>query len=160
MKRTMTIRTQSCTSGLWQLASVHINTLTFLTPLLWVVCTHRPKQILSSGFFHILPNVPLRQVNVSFSLSRVPGVVTISGPEFSCDITSSELAPGGSLQATATFSPTVVDTVSVEYLSLKYGGGLSEPQLKLIGNCVGKKSSVSSSQRYKYASLTSLTWQI
>ncbi|XP_037542268.1 cilia- and flagella-associated protein 65 [Nematolebias whitei] len=83
-------------------------------------------------------------VNVSFSLTQVPGVETLFEPEFSCDITSAELAPGGSRQATVTYSPTVVDTVSVDYLSLKYGGTLTESQLKLTGKCIGPRVSLSS----------------
>ncbi|KAM4558145.1 cilia- and flagella-associated protein 65 isoform 3-T3 [Odontesthes bonariensis] len=65
--------------------------------------------------------------------------------EFSCDVTKGEVAPGGSLRATATYSPAVVDTFSVEYLTLKYRGALNETQLKLIGNCRGPKVSLSSS---------------
>ncbi|KAM4558144.1 cilia- and flagella-associated protein 65 isoform 2-T2 [Odontesthes bonariensis] len=84
-------------------------------------------------------------VNVFFSLSRLPGVAAMLESEFSCDVTKGEVAPGGSLRATATYSPAVVDTFSVEYLTLKYRGALNETQLKLIGNCRGPKVSLSSS---------------
>lgn len=107
----------------------------------------RTKHALSNDFSHILPFDPLFQVNVSFSLTQAPGVETLFEPEFSCDITSAELAPGGSRQATVTYSPAVADTVSVVYLSLKYGGALTESQLKLMGKCIGKKSSALSSQK-------------
>lgn len=60
------------------------------------------------------------------------------GSEFSCDVTRGNVAPGGSLRATVTFTPAVVDTVSVEYLSLKCRGALNEALLKLTGNCLGR----------------------
>ncbi|XP_037831837.1 cilia- and flagella-associated protein 65 isoform X2 [Kryptolebias marmoratus] len=82
-------------------------------------------------------------VNVCFSLSRLSGAVTMLKPEFSCDITSAEVAPGGSLQGMVTYSPAVVDTISVEYLSLKYAGAPSETQLKLTGKCIGPRVSLS-----------------
>ena len=74
-----------------------------------------------------------------FSLSRLPGVAAMLESEFSCDVTKGEVAPGGSLRASVTYSPAVVDTFSVEYLTLKYRGALNETQLKLTGNCRGKK---------------------
>lgn len=58
--------------------------------------------------------------------------------EFSCDVTRGKVVPGGSQRATVTFSPTVVDTVSVEYLVLKCRGALNETILKLTGSCIGK----------------------
>ncbi|XP_035030976.2 cilia- and flagella-associated protein 65 [Hippoglossus stenolepis] len=84
-------------------------------------------------------------VTSSFSLSRLPGGVPLLGSEFICDVTGGEVAPGGSLRATVTFSPAVVDTVSVEYLSLKCRGALNEDQLKLTGSCIGPKLSLSTS---------------
>ncbi|CAG5865404.1 unnamed protein product [Menidia menidia] len=84
-------------------------------------------------------------VNVSFSLSHQPGLGNMSEPEFHCDVTEGEVPSGGSLRASVTYSPAVVDTFSVEYLTLKYRGGLSESQLKLSGKCKGPTVSLSSS---------------
>ncbi|XP_033474057.2 cilia- and flagella-associated protein 65 [Epinephelus lanceolatus] len=84
-------------------------------------------------------------VTASFSLSRLSSVVPLLGSEFSCDVTRGEVVPGGSLRATVTYSPAVVDSVSVEYISLKCRGALNETLLKLSGNCVGPKVSLSSS---------------
>lgn len=80
---------------------------------------------------------PPSQVQVSFSLSRLPGVAPVLGSEFSCDVTEGVLAPGASLQASVTYSPAEVDAVSVEYLSLTYRGALSNAQIKLTGRCTG-----------------------
>lgn len=60
------------------------------------------------------------------------------GSEVSCDVTEGEVAPGGSVQATVTYTPAVVDTVSVEYLSLECKGALNKPLLKITGNCIGR----------------------
>uniref|UniRef100_A0A671V1Z9 Cilia and flagella associated protein 65 n=1 Tax=Sparus aurata TaxID=8175 RepID=A0A671V1Z9_SPAAU len=87
----------------------------------------------------------LLQVTESFSLSRLSDEVPLLGSEFSCDVSRGEVAPGGSVQATVTYTPAVVDTVSVEYLALKCRGALNKSQLKLIGNCKGPKVSLSSS---------------
>ncbi|KAM6934057.1 cilia- and flagella-associated protein 65 [Xenentodon cancila] len=84
-------------------------------------------------------------VNVSFSLSGLSGMVPVFGSAFGCDVTSGKVAPGGSLQASVTYSPTVVDTVSVDYLALTYKGALKETQLKLIGKCIGTIVCLSSS---------------
>nr|XP_019945243.1 PREDICTED: cilia- and flagella-associated protein 65 [Paralichthys olivaceus] len=84
-------------------------------------------------------------VTTSFSLSRLSGGVPLLGSEFSCDVSTGKVAPGGSLRATVTFSPAVVDTVSVEYLSLKCRGADNEDLLKLTGSCIGPKVSLSSS---------------
>eukprot|EP00064_Thunnus_orientalis_P002417 superscaffoldBa00000175_g2424 len=84
-------------------------------------------------------------VTASFSLSRLSGGVPLLGSEFNCDITRGNVAPGGSLQATVTYTPAVVDTVSVEYLSLNCKGALNKTLLKLTGNCIGPKVSLSSS---------------
>ncbi|XP_029315132.1 LOW QUALITY PROTEIN: cilia- and flagella-associated protein 65 [Cottoperca gobio] len=84
-------------------------------------------------------------VTALFSLSRLSSGVHLLGSEFSCDVTRGKVAPGESLRATVTYTPAVVDGVSVEYLSLKCPGTLNETLLKLIGNCVGPKVSVSSS---------------
>ncbi|KAM7380772.1 hypothetical protein PAMP_004045 [Pampus punctatissimus] len=84
-------------------------------------------------------------VTASFSLSRLSGGVPLLGSEFSCDITRGKVAPGESLQATVTYTPAVVDTVSVECLSLKCRGALNKTLLKLTGNCIGPKVSLSSS---------------
>uniref|UniRef100_A0A8C6VY14 Si:ch1073-349o24.2 n=1 Tax=Nothobranchius furzeri TaxID=105023 RepID=A0A8C6VY14_NOTFU len=61
---------------------------------------------------------------------------------FYCDVTRGILPPGGSLRASVTYSPTVVDTVSVEYLSLKYNGSINNPQLTLKGKCIGPSVSL------------------
>ncbi|XP_071368292.1 cilia- and flagella-associated protein 65 [Centroberyx affinis] len=84
-------------------------------------------------------------VTASFSLSRLLDGVPLLGSEFSCDITRGEVAPGASLRATVTYTPIVVDNVSVEYLSLTCPGALSKPLLKLTGNCIGPTVSLSSS---------------
>ncbi|XP_044073745.1 cilia- and flagella-associated protein 65 isoform X2 [Siniperca chuatsi] len=84
-------------------------------------------------------------VTASVSLSRLSSGVALLGSEFSCDLTKGKVAPGGSLRAAVTYTPAVVDTVSVEYLSLKCRGSLKETLLKLTGNCVGPKVSLSSS---------------
>ncbi|GAA6231328.1 coiled-coil domain-containing protein 108 [Lates japonicus] len=84
-------------------------------------------------------------VTASFSLSRLSSGVPLFGSEFSCDVTRGNVAPGESLQVTVTYSPAVVETVSVEYLSLKCRGALNETLLKLTGSCIGPKVSLSSS---------------
>ncbi|XP_036966082.1 cilia- and flagella-associated protein 65 isoform X1 [Acanthopagrus latus] len=84
-------------------------------------------------------------VTESFSLSRLSDEVPLLGSEFSCDVSRGEVAPGGSIQATVTYTPAVVDTVSVDYLALKCKGALNNTQLKLTGNCKGPKVSLSSS---------------
>ncbi|XP_076731494.1 cilia- and flagella-associated protein 65 isoform X2 [Maylandia zebra] len=84
-------------------------------------------------------------VTASFSLSRLPGGVPSFGSEFSCDATRGRVAPGGSRRVSVTYSPAVVDTVSVEYLSLNCKGTLSESLLKLSGHCIGPKVALSSS---------------
>ncbi|XP_027877734.1 cilia- and flagella-associated protein 65 isoform X2 [Xiphophorus couchianus] len=83
-------------------------------------------------------------VSVWFSLSQLPGAVAIFGPHFSWDVTSEKIVPGGSVQVLVTYSPTVVDIVSVEYLSLNYRGSLSKSQVKLIGKCMGPELCLSS----------------
>ncbi|XP_041857030.1 cilia- and flagella-associated protein 65 isoform X2 [Melanotaenia boesemani] len=84
-------------------------------------------------------------VNVSFCLSCLPAVAPMYESEFSCDVSRGEVAPGESLQVLVTYFPAVVDAVSVEYLTLKYSGSISETRLKLIGKCIGPKVSLSSS---------------
>uniref|UniRef100_A0A3P8SQ41 Si:ch1073-349o24.2 n=1 Tax=Amphiprion percula TaxID=161767 RepID=A0A3P8SQ41_AMPPE len=81
---------------------------------------------------------------VSFSLSSLSGGIPLLGSVFSCDVTRGNVAPGGSLRATVTYSPAIVNTVSVEYLILKCRGALNEPLLKLTGNCIPKVSLSSS----------------
>uniref|UniRef100_UPI0009B41025 cilia- and flagella-associated protein 65 n=1 Tax=Monopterus albus TaxID=43700 RepID=UPI0009B41025 len=83
--------------------------------------------------------------DASFSLSQLSSGIPFLGSEFSCDVTRGKVAPGESQRATVTFSPAVVDTVSVEYLSLKCSGALNESMLKLTGTCIGPKVSLSSS---------------
>ncbi|XP_077947353.1 cilia- and flagella-associated protein 65 isoform X2 [Gasterosteus aculeatus] len=84
-------------------------------------------------------------VTASFSLSRSSSGLHMLDSEFSCDVTTGQVAAGGSLRAFVTYTPAEVDTVSVEYLSLKCRGALSETTLKLIGNCVGPNVSLTSS---------------
>ncbi|XP_035860503.1 cilia- and flagella-associated protein 65 isoform X3 [Sander lucioperca] len=84
-------------------------------------------------------------VTASFSLSQLSSGAPLLGSEFSCDVPRGKVAPGGSLQATVTYTPAVVDSVSVEYLSLKCRGALNETLIKLTGNCVGPNVSLSSS---------------
>ncbi|KAE8299504.1 Cilia- and flagella-associated protein 65 [Larimichthys crocea] len=84
-------------------------------------------------------------VTASFSVSRLSNGVPLLGSEFSCDVTRGKVAPGGSLRATVTYTPAVVDTVSVDYLSLKCRGALNNILLKLTGNCEGPKVSFSTS---------------
>uniref|UniRef100_A0A672IJI1 Si:ch1073-349o24.2 n=1 Tax=Salarias fasciatus TaxID=181472 RepID=A0A672IJI1_SALFA len=55
-----------------------------------------------------------------------------------------KVGPGESLRVTVTFSPAVVDAVSVEHLTLKCSGALSEPRLTLTGSCIGPEVSLSS----------------
>ncbi|MEQ2201674.1 hypothetical protein XENOCAPTIV_016217, partial [Xenoophorus captivus] len=84
-------------------------------------------------------------VNVSFSLSRLSGGADMFGSDFSWDVTSGKMTPGGSQQVLVTYSPAVVDVVSVEYLFLSYRGALSKTQIKLTGKCTGPKVCLSSS---------------
>ncbi|XP_028993480.1 cilia- and flagella-associated protein 65 [Betta splendens] len=83
-------------------------------------------------------------VAASFSVSRLSGGVPLFGSEFSCDVTTGKVAPGESQQVAVTYFPAVVDTVSVEYLSIDCGGSLSETLLKLTGTCIGPRVSLSS----------------
>ncbi|KAK5861375.1 hypothetical protein PBY51_022778 [Eleginops maclovinus] len=84
-------------------------------------------------------------VTARFSLSCLSNGLPLQMSEFRCDVTRGEVAPGGSLRATITYTPAVVDSVSVEYLSLKCRGLENVTQLKMTGNCVGPKVSLSSS---------------
>ncbi|XP_071348758.1 cilia- and flagella-associated protein 65 isoform X2 [Trachinotus anak] len=84
-------------------------------------------------------------VTASFSLPQLSGGVPLFGSEFSCDVTRGKVVPGGSFRVTVTYSPVLVDTVSVEYLSLKCRGAVNETVLKLTGSCIGPKASLSSS---------------
>ncbi|XP_047455942.1 cilia- and flagella-associated protein 65 isoform X2 [Mugil cephalus] len=84
-------------------------------------------------------------VTASFSLSQLSNGIPLCGSEFTCDISRGKVAPGGMVHATVTYSPAAVDTVSVEYLSLKYKGALNETLLKLTGKCIGPTVSLSSS---------------
>lgn len=128
---------QRCTLALWQSAKVCRNTLTSSTPPLSVV--HKDTQMYTlSGLPSHRFFAPFLQVTASFSLSRLSSGVPLLGSEFSCDVARGKVAPGESLRSTVTYTPAVVDTVSVEYLSLKCRGALNETLLKLTGNCVGK----------------------
>ncbi|XP_068428766.1 cilia- and flagella-associated protein 65 isoform X2 [Clinocottus analis] len=80
-----------------------------------------------------------------FSLSRLSRGVHLLESEFGCDVTKGNVPPGGSLRALVTYTPAVVDSVSIEYLSLKCRGALNTTVLKLTGTCVGPKVSLSSS---------------
>ncbi|XP_031714488.1 cilia- and flagella-associated protein 65 isoform X2 [Anarrhichthys ocellatus] len=83
-------------------------------------------------------------VTASFSLSRLSSGAHLLESEFICDVTRGKVAPGGSLRAAVTYTPAVVDSVSVEYLSVKCRGALNETLLKLTGNSIGPKVSLSS----------------
>ncbi|KAM3608146.1 uncharacterized protein V6R79_020059 [Siganus canaliculatus] len=89
--------------------------------------------------------VNVSPVTTSFSLSLLSNGLTLLGSEFSCDVTEGLVPPGGSLPVTVTYTPAVVDAVSVEYLTLKCRGALSKTLLKLTGDCEGPKLSLSSS---------------
>ncbi|XP_060910642.1 cilia- and flagella-associated protein 65 [Labrus mixtus] len=80
-----------------------------------------------------------------FCLSPLSDDVPLLGSLFSCDESRGEVAPGGSFRVTVTYSPAVVDTVSVDYLSLKCSGALNETLLKLTGNAIGPEVFLSSS---------------
>lgn len=99
-------------------------------------------------FFSALFSAHLFQVAASFSLLHQSELVPLLESEFSCDVTRGTLLPGESVPATVTYTPAVVDTVSVEYLSLKCSGGLSETRLKVTGQCEG--------WRHKYDSARNL----
>lgn len=99
---------------------------------------HKCTYTLSVASPLICLSLSFLQVTASFSLSRLSGGVPLLGSEFNCDITRGNVAPGGSLQATVTYTPAVVDTVSVEYLSLNCKGALNKTLLKLTGNCIGR----------------------
>uniref|UniRef100_A0A8C6PTV1 Si:ch1073-349o24.2 n=1 Tax=Nothobranchius furzeri TaxID=105023 RepID=A0A8C6PTV1_NOTFU len=86
-------------------------------------------------------SMKLSNLHVHFSLSPLPAVAMFTSA-FYCDVTRGILPPGGSLRASVTYSPTVVDTVSVEYLSLKYNGSINNPQLTLKGKCIGPSVSL------------------
>lgn len=75
-------------------------------------------------------------------------MVTVLSSVFSFDVTKGKVAPGGSLRASVTYSPTVVDTVSVDYLCLKYRGALKKTQLKLTGKCIGKRHTHKMTKQY------------
>lgn len=128
---------QCCTLALWQLAKAYRNLLTSTTPPLRVVDKDNWRCTLSTALPLISLFAPLLQVTASVSLSRLSSNVHLLGSEFSCDVTSGKVRPGGSLRATVTYTPAVVDTVSVEYLSLKCRGALNKTLLKLTGNCLG-----------------------
>ncbi|KAK9537382.1 hypothetical protein VZT92_005007 [Zoarces viviparus] len=87
-------------------------------------------------------------VTASFSVSPLPRGVHLWESEFICDVSSSKVAPGGSLRAVVSYTPAVVDSVSVEYFSVKCRGALNETLLKLTGNGIGPKVSLSSAVLY------------
>lgn len=77
------------------------------------------------------------QVTTSFTLSLLTDWVPLTGLEFTCDMTDGEVVPGGSVCANVSFTPTVVDSSSIQYLSLKCRGAVIETLLKLSGGCKG-----------------------
>ncbi|XP_056903447.1 cilia- and flagella-associated protein 65 isoform X2 [Takifugu flavidus] len=83
-------------------------------------------------------------VTTSFTLSLLTDWVPLTGLEFTCDMTDGEVVPGGSKWANVIFTPTVVDSSSIQYLSLKCRGAVIETLLKLSGGCIGPKISLSS----------------
>ncbi|XP_076015276.1 cilia- and flagella-associated protein 65 [Genypterus blacodes] len=76
-------------------------------------------------------------VAASFALLRMSGGVPLFGSEFKCNSTRGTVGPHELLQATVSYTPAVVESVSVEYLSLQCPGALNKSQLKLIGHCIG-----------------------
>lgn len=84
----------------------------------------------------------LPQVTAAFSLSHLSGGLSLLGSVFSSDVTSGEVPPGGSQRVGVTYSPVVVDYVSVEYLSLKCRGAPIETLIKLTGRCTGRRAPV------------------
>ncbi|XP_056144876.1 cilia- and flagella-associated protein 65 [Lampris incognitus] len=92
--------------------------------------------------FDILNPCP---VTASFSLSQLREEKLLLGSEFSCNVTSGEVAPGASLRVKVTYAPFIVDTVSVDYLSINCPGTLSKSQLKVTGKCIGPIVTLSSS---------------
>ncbi|KAJ0070042.1 hypothetical protein NL108_000306, partial [Boleophthalmus pectinirostris] len=85
-------------------------------------------------------------VPVWCTLSRLPGGIPLLGSVFGCDLTRAEVAPGATLKAKASFTPTTVNSTSVEYLSLLYRGAINTSLLKLTGNCIGPQVLLSSSE--------------
>ncbi|KAJ4933197.1 hypothetical protein JOQ06_030032 [Pogonophryne albipinna] len=84
-------------------------------------------------------------VTARFSLLCLSNGLPLQRSEFSCDVSQGEVASGGSLRATVTYTPAVVDRVSVDYLSLKYRVLENVTQLKMTGSCLGPNVSLSSS---------------
>ncbi|CAL8240874.1 unnamed protein product [Merluccius merluccius] len=87
----------------------------------------------------------LSPVTASFSFSPLRGGTPQLGSEFSCDVSPGEVAPGASLRATVTYTPVVVDTVAVDYLTLMCPGALKKTQLKLTGNSIAPSVTLSCS---------------
>ncbi|XP_028296374.1 cilia- and flagella-associated protein 65 isoform X2 [Gouania willdenowi] len=78
-------------------------------------------------------------VTASFSLVRLFDEPRLFGFEFTCDVTKGEVEPGGSQRVTVTYSPSSVDSNSVEFFTLQTKGGLNHPQIRLTGHSTGPK---------------------
>ncbi|XP_055086370.1 cilia- and flagella-associated protein 65 [Periophthalmus magnuspinnatus] len=84
-------------------------------------------------------------VPVWFTLSRFPGGIPLLGSVFGCDLTSAEVPPGASVKAATSFTPTTVNSTSVEYLSVLFKGAINTSLLKLNGKGLGPQVLMSSS---------------
>lgn len=80
----------------------------------------------------------LFQVTASFSFAHQSDLVPLLESEFSCDVCQGTVLPGESLQASVTYTPAVVETISVEHFHLKCSGALGETRLKVTGRCEGQ----------------------
>lgn len=89
--------------------------------------------------FYLSLSLCLSQVTTSFTLSLLTDWAPLTGLEFTCDMTDGEVVPGGSVWANVSFTPTVVDSSSIQYLSVKCRGAVMETQLKLSGGCIGSR---------------------
>lgn len=103
--------------------------------------TPKCKVLRALTLFSLSLSPCLSQVTTSFTLSLLTDWVPLTGMEFTCDMTDGEVVPGGSVWANASFTPTVVDSSSIQYLSLKCRGAVIETLLKLSGGCIGSTCS-------------------
>lgn len=99
--------------------------------------TRKCKFLRALTLFSFSLSLCLSQVATSFTLSLLTDWVPLTGLEFTCDMTDGEVVPGGSVWANVSFTPTVVDSSSIQYLSLKCRGAVIETLLKLSGGCIG-----------------------
>ncbi|KAJ8004474.1 hypothetical protein DPEC_G00136070 [Dallia pectoralis] len=83
-------------------------------------------------------------VTTSFSLSRLRCPL-LSESLFHCSVQKGELGPRASIRVPVCFSPLTVDSISIDYLSLRFPGALSKTIIKVTGNCIGPQVTLSSS---------------